>query len=159
MIQFTLKCDQDHRFDSWFQSAEAFEKLKAAGMVTCSVCGSAKVEKALMAPRVQDSRSKATEPAEQVSEPVPAPTSTTGTGPLTGGTSPAEQALAEMRKAVEENSEYVGMNFAQEARDIHNGDAPERAIYGEAKPKEAKELIEDGVPVTPLPFLPGRKTN
>ncbi|MEM6588135.1 MAG: DUF1178 family protein [Pseudomonadota bacterium] len=144
MIQFTLKCDKGHRFDSWFASNAAFEKLQRNGMAVCPVCGSTHVEKALMAPRVRDSKATADVPAER---------------PLTSDPSPAEQAMAEMRRHVEENSEYVGLNFAQEARDIHNGDAPDRAIYGEAKPKEAKALIEEGVPVAPLPFVPGRKSN
>ncbi len=149
MIKFTLKCDQDHRFDSWFASAEAFDKLQASGMVTCAVCGSTKVEKALMAPQVRDSKRKAH----------PVPDNGAHPGPLSAPPNQAEQAMATLRKNIEENSEYVGLNFAQEARDIHNGDAPERAIYGEARPKEAKALIEDGVPVAPLPFVPGRKTN
>ena len=80
-------------------------------------------------------------------------------GALTTPSSPNEIAIAEMRRKIEKNSEYVGMSFAQEARDIHNGDAPERAIYGEAKPQDAKALLEEGVPVAPLPFVPGRKTN
>ena len=143
MIQFTLKCSEDHRFDSWFQSSEAFDKLHAASMVSCAICGSTDVEKAMMAPRVSDSKSRG-------EAPVPA---------LTNSTNPAEQALAELRKKVEENSEYVGLNFAREARDIHDGLSPDRAIYGEAKPEEAKKLIEDGVPVAPLPFTPSRKTN
>ncbi|MDU8928757.1 DUF1178 family protein [Alisedimentitalea sp. MJ-SS2] len=149
MIQFTLKCDKDHRFDSWFQSAEAFDKLKAAGMVSCAVCASTDVEKAIMAPRVRPARSaaKAAVPAE------PSP------GPLSAPASPEEQALAKLKEHVEANSEYVGMEFAREARAMHDGDTPERAIYGEAKPDEAKKLIEDGVPVAPLPFRPGRKTN
>lgn len=67
--------------------------------------------------------------------------------------------IAELRRKVESNSEYVGKNFATEARRIHDGDAPERAIYGEAKPDEARKLIEDGVPVAPLPFMPSRRTN
>lgn len=137
MIQFSLKCTDDHRFDSWFKSSETFEKLLAAGMVSCTVCGSTQVEKALMAPKVRDSKSKA--PSLTPDE--------------------KERALAELKKQVEQNSEYVGMNFAREARDIHEGIAPERAIYGEAKPDEAKKLIEDGVPVAPLPFAPGRKSN
>lgn len=151
MIQFTLKCDKDHRFDSWFASGAAFDTLRASGMVACPVCGSTHVEKALMAPRVRDSKTAQVAQAPEVSDTAP--------GPLSAPASPAEQAMAEMRRKIEDNSEYVGMNFAQEARDIHNGDAPERAIYGEAKPKEAKALIEEGVPVTPLPFVPGRKTN
>ena len=70
-----------------------------------------------------------------------------------------EQAFAAMRKQVEENSDYVGMNFAAEARQMHDGTLPARAIYGEAKPEDARQLIEDGIPVAPLPFLPRRKTN
>lgn len=154
VIQFTLKCDKDHRFNSWFASSAAFDKLQSAGMICCPVCGSSKVEKALMAPSVRDSKKAAPEPKEGDLRDGPP-----REGPLSAPASPAEQAMAEMRRKIEDNSEYVGMNFAQEARDIHNGDAPERAIYGEAKPKEAKALIEDGVPVAPLPFMPGRKTN
>lgn len=142
MISFTLKCEDGHRFDSWFQSSDAFDKLHKAGMVNCAVCGSTKVEKAIMAPRVSDSKSNAERSTA-----------------LTASKHPAEQMLADLRKQVEENSEYVGMNFAREARDIHDGLSPDRAIYGEAKPEEAKKLIEDGVPVAPLPFVPVRKTN
>lgn len=152
MIHFTLKCANDHRFDSWFQSSAAFEKLLTAGMVTCAVCGSDQVEKAIMAPRIHDSRGRATEPTNDVPE---APSKT----PLSAPRSAAEQAIAELRKKVETESEYVGLNFAQEARDMHAGDTPERSIYGEARPEDAAELIEEGIPVTPLPFVPGRKTN
>ena len=150
MIKFTLKCVDDHRFDSWFQSASAFDKLLGAGMVTCAVCGSASVEKTLMAPSVQASRAR----AKKASPETPA-----SGGALTAPASPAEQALAEMRRKIEENSDYVGLNFAREARDIHDGLAPERAIYGEARPEEARKLLEDGVPVAPLPFRPSRKSN
>ena len=140
MIQYTMKCSEDHRFDSWFQSADAFEKLKSAGMIACAVCGSSDVEKAIMAPAVRPARKGAEKPLSQ-----PA--------------SPAEQALARMKKHVEANSDYVGDKFAAEARAMHVGDVPERSIYGEARPEEAKALIEDGVPVTPLPFRPNRKAN
>lgn len=150
MITYTLKCEHGHRFDSWFQSAEAFDKLHAAKMVTCAVCGALGVEKAVMAPRVRPARDAALRPAGQE----PAKT----TGPLSAPASPAEQALAELRKMVEKNSENVGENFAKEARRIHEGDAPERSIYGKAKPDEAKALIEEGIPVAPLPWG-NRKTN
>ena len=70
-----------------------------------------------------------------------------------------EKVLTELRRKVEESSSYVGKNFASEARKIHLGEAPERAIYGEAKLEEAQALIDDGVPVAPLPFVPSRKTN
>jgi len=155
MIKFTLKCEHDHLFDSWFQSAGAYDKLSNAGLVTCAVCGSGDVEKTLMAPRVHDSRSRATAPDTESDT---APDTASGTVPDTAPDT-AEQALRALKKQVEDNSEYVGMNFAREARDIHDGLTPERAIYGEARPDEAKKLIEDGIPVAPLPFIPGRKTN
>ncbi len=154
MINFALKCDQDHRFDSWFQSADAYDTLKAAGMVACPVCGSANVDKAMMAPRLSSGRRSAT-----ADEAAPAPDPAPRPGALSQPASPAEQAMAELRKQIERHSEYVGRNFAAEARSIHAGDSPERPIHGEAKPEEARKLIEEGVPVTPLPFLPGRKTN
>jgi len=152
MIQYVLKCTSDHRFDSWFQSGEAFDKLKAAGMICCSVCGSTDVEKAIMAPRVRPARSAAQPQETDTAEPSARPD-------LSQPASEAERAITALRKKVEENSEYVGTNFAKEARAMHDGDAPERAIYGEAKLDDAKQLIEDGVPVLPLPFMPGRKTN
>ncbi|MDK3019141.1 DUF1178 family protein [Pseudodonghicola flavimaris] len=150
MIQYALKCAEGHTFDSWFQSADAFDKLAGAGMVQCVVCGSTRVEKALMAPRVSHGR--------DTDAPQP-PAAEAPERPLTAPANAAEQALAELKRKIEENSEYVGMNFAEEARAIHEGEAPERPIYGEAKTEEARALIEDGVPVTPLPFLPNRKAN
>ncbi len=134
MICYTLKCADGHSFDSWFQSADAYDKLMAAGLVTCSVCGALGVEKAIMAPQVRTARKS------------------DKAGPLSAPASPAEQALTEIRKQIEENSENVGDNFAVEARAIHDGDAPERSIYGQAKPEEAKALIEDGIDVAPLPW-------
>ena len=78
---------------------------------------------------------------------------------LKSGNSAAEQALKELRKHVEKNSDYVGTDFVKEARDMHEGNTPERSIYGEANPIEAKKLIDEGIPVTPLPFAPKRKSN
>jgi len=136
MIRYTLKCSKDHSFDSWFRNAAAFDDQRAAGLVACAICGSTEVEKTLMAPAVA------------TSEP-----------PLTAHASPVEAAIAALRRQVEENSDYVGMNFAAEARAMHAGDAPERPIHGEARLEEARALIEDGIPVTPLPFLLARKAN
>lgn len=147
MISYTLKCENDHRFDSWFQSADAFDKLLLANMVTCPTCDSASVEKVLMAPRVRTARKAASRP-ELANQ---APLSTPATD--------QERAIAELKSKVEANSEYVGMEFASQARAIHDGEAPERPIYGEAAPEEAMKLLEDGVPVAPLPFTPKRKTN
>lgn len=151
MIQYALKCSEGHTFDSWFKSAEAYDKLAVAGMVTCAVCGNAQVEKAIMTPRVRTARKTQAQPetvppaADEISVATPTPD--------------VEKVLAELRRKVEENSDYVGKEFATEARKMHLGDAPERAIYGEAKPDEARALVEDGVPVAPLPFIPSRKTN
>lgn len=150
MIHYTLKCDQGHCFDSWFQSADAFETLRSAGHLSCSECGSANVEKAIMAPRVTAARDRAT-PAKVRPAPPPA------AGKTTEDT--ARDALAEMKRQVEANATYVGGDFVGEARAQHLGEAPERPIYGEAKPQDAKSLLEDGVPVLPLPFTPTRKTN
>ncbi len=156
MIRYTLKCENDHSFDSWFQSADAFDKLQAAGMNACPDCGSSKVTKSLMAPRVTTARKKAQAPAEPIPVPEPAPAPQK---PLSAPRSEAEAAIARMKAEVEKNSEYVGMSFADEARAMHEGEADARPIWGEAKPEEAKSLIEDGVPVLPLPFTPTRKTN
>lgn len=145
MIRYTLKCDHDHAFESWFASAEAFDKLSAAGMVACTVCGSAKVAKTLMAPAVRPAR-KAVAPEAPHPE-------TAQAAPDPAGI------IAALRRAVEQNSDYVGKDFATEARAMHEGEAPERAIWGEARPDEARALIEDGIEVTPLPFMSPRKTN
>ncbi|GAA6182253.1 DUF1178 family protein [Shimia sp. NS0008-38b] len=158
MINYTLKCSKNHRFDSWFQSADAFDKLKAAGMIECAVCGDTSVTKAMMAPRVRPASKTATPPQTDTQETAPTPVSSTP-NPLSAPASAAEQAMKELRTHVEANSDYVGKDFATEARAMHEGSAPERAIYGEAKLEDAKALIDDGVPVAPLPFNIGRKTN
>ena len=134
MIRFHLKCDQDHEFESWFQSGAAFDKLVAAGMITCTTCGSTKVAKTIMAPAVSTS-SQITAPKQN------------------------EAAIAALREQVESNSDYVGDTFAKQARDMHDGITPERSIYGQANLAEAKKLVDDGIPVVPLPFVPRKKTN
>lgn len=136
MIRYALRCDREHRFDSWFGSSADFERLTAAGLIACSVCGSSAVEKDLMAPRV----------------------ATGAAGALSAPASPAEQALAELRRRVEATSEDVGRDFAAEARRIHEGVSPARPIIGEARSAEARALIDDGIPVAPLPW-PARRTN
>ena len=150
MIRYTLSCGKGHGFESWFQNADAFEALARAGQLACPVCGDAAVEKGLMAPAVAPARRA--EAARAAAE-------AKGKPGLTAPASELEEALAGMRRHVESNSEYVGMNFVAEARAMHEGDAPERSIYGEARPEEARKLMEEGVPVAPLPFLPSRKAN
>lgn len=162
MIKYTLKCDQGHSFESWFQSASAFDSLAAAGHVTCVSCGSATISKSLMAPRVRPARSEAQAPADPQETPQSGEAATQETAQpmaLSAPQSEAEAALSALRKQVEENSEYVGGSFAKQARDMHLGDAPDRSIYGTARPEEAKALIEDGVPVMPLPFIPKENAN
>ncbi|MFU8864656.1 MAG: DUF1178 family protein [Rhodobacterales bacterium] len=149
MIQFTLKCSNNHRFESWFQSSEAYNKLERAGMMTCAICGDATVTKAVMAPRVAQQRSVAQ--AASQTEAMPAPNKE--------GDTAAAQALAALKAHVESTSDYVGTNFVREARAMHEGSAPTRAIYGEAKPEEARRLLADGVPIAALPFVPKRNTN
>lgn len=145
MIRYSLKCEAGHGFDSWFKGDEAFSALKAAGQVACPVCGATMVEKDLMAPAVR--------PARKADAAAPARPDLKAPG------SDLEEKIAALRRQIEENSEYVGMNFAAEARAIHAGDAPERTIHGEAKPAEARAMLEEGLPVAPLPFLPARKVN
>ncbi|MEL6914183.1 MAG: DUF1178 family protein [Pseudomonadota bacterium] len=138
MIRYTLKCREGHAFESWFSTAEGYEELRAAGHVTCAVCGSAEVEKSLMAPAVSA-------PAEAAS--------------LKAAASPQEVALKKFKAHLDKNSDYVGRDFATRARAMHDGTEPDRAIHGEASFEEAKSLVEDGVPVTPLPFQSPRRTN
>jgi hypothetical protein len=148
MIRYSLKCAAEHSFDSWFQSATAFDALAAAGHVTCPNCGSADISKTLMAPAVTPARKSASNSAMPSLE-----------KPLSTPANPQEQALAALKAEVEANSDYVGKSFVAEARKMHEGTAPPRAIHGEARLDEAKKLVEDGVPVMPLPFLPPRKLN
>lgn len=145
MIRYALKCENGHDFDSWFASVEASDGLIASGLVSCIHCGSPQVEKSLMAPAVSH--------APKAADAAPAPK------PLSSPQSPMEKALTALRKEIESKSEYVGKRFVTEARAMHEGAAPERPIFGEAKVEEAKALIDDGIPVSPLPFLPPRKTN
>ncbi|MEM7489380.1 MAG: DUF1178 family protein [Pseudomonadota bacterium] len=139
MIRYSLKCAEGHAFDSWFASADAYDVLAAKGMVSCMVCGGTEVEKALMAPKV-------------------------GTGeiahrPLAAPASEIEAKVAALRAKVETEAIYVGGRFAEEARKIHASDDPAKPIWGEANLAEAKGLLEDGIPVAPLPFGPKAKTN
>ncbi len=140
MIRYTLRCENGHDFDGWFRSSESFETMRQADQVACAACGSQRVEKTLMAPSVPRDSDRAPRP-------------------LTGPRNPAEVLLKKMREHVERNSDYVGLRFADEARAMHEGRSAHRSIHGEARPEDAKKLIEDGVPVAPLPFIPRQKAN
>lgn len=139
MIKFSLRCAQGHDFESWFQSGDAYDALRARGLVTCAVCNSTSVEKNLMAPSIAKAADK--------------------NGPKSTAADQMAEKIQRLRAEIEANSDYVGDRFASEARAMYLGDTPGRPIHGEAKPEEAKALIEDGVPVLPLPFVPSRKTN
>lgn len=147
MIRYALHCPEGHRFESWFRDAAAFDALAAGGQVVCPDCGSTRVEKSLMAPRVRPARDAAV--AAKTPE---------DAHPLAPETD-HERALAALKRKVETEADYVGLSFAREARAMHDGETPARPIYGEAKPADAISLIEDGVPVAPLPFAPTRKVN
>lgn len=137
MIQYTLSCDNAHRFDAWFKSASAFEEQQAREVVTCPVCMSTKVEKALMAPAVSRSGS------DKV--------------PLSAGhpdIARLREAMIALRKKVTSEADYVGDKFAEEARKIHFEEVDPRGIYGEATRDEVMELIDDGVDFLPLPNIP-----
>ncbi|MBN9432940.1 MAG: DUF1178 family protein [Bosea sp.] len=141
MIRYDLLCDNGHAFDGWFRDAAAYDKAHGAGAVGCTVCGSTKVEKALMAPAVRAARSKETQQPVRVAAP-----------------DPRQQMLAEMlrkvRAEVEANADYVGPRFAEEARRIHYGEVEAHGIYGEASIADAQALAEEGIEVYPLPALP-----
>jgi hypothetical protein len=136
MIRYDLTCDKGHDFDGWFRDSAAYDDQAARGLVSCSVCGSAKVEKQLMAPGIPaKSNRKDDAPAKQLVS-----------GPVDPRLAMMMQMVREMRKHVAENAEYVGTKFAEEARKIHYEEVEARGIYGEASPDEAK--------AHPLPRLP-----
>jgi hypothetical protein len=165
MIRYSLRCERDHSFESWFQDSGAYDSQVKRKLVSCPVCGSAKVEKAIMAPRL--ARAEAAAPAEALPMPLPAmPASLPAPQPplpAPGKTpvaimSPQERELRkklkELREHVTKNADYVGPRFPEQARKIHYGEVEHRSIYGEASPDEAKALHEEGIEFHPLPILP-----
>ena len=157
MIHYALVCEQGHGFDSWFQDSAAFDKQAKRGLVTCPHCGSAKVEKAIMAPRISSSK-KRKAPAE-VSEPVtPAPTpEKTPVAMISPQEHEFRAKLKELREHLTKNADNVGPKFPEEARKMHYGEIEHRSIYGEASPKDAKDLAEEGIEFHPLPILPDER--
>ena len=142
MIVFDLSCGSGHVFEAWFGSSADFEEQRGRGLVACPICGVSEVEKAVMAPNVAPKGNRATASLPMRSG---------------GDKDPAEMkailvALAKAQAKLLEGSEHVGARFASEARAMQDGDAAERPIHGQATLEEAKSLIEDGVPVMPLPL-------
>ena len=139
MIRYALLCEHGHDFEGWFGASADYDDQHARGLLECPVCGSKAVRKAIMAPAVA------------------------GTKAQRGEESPPRnhemmmQAAQAVRQHVEDNFDYVGDAFAGEARAIHEGRSEERGIYGEASGSEVKKLIEDGVPIAPLPPVAPKK--
>lgn len=144
MIRYTLTCDNAHQFDSWFADAATFAKLQEANRISCAVCNSSRIDKALMAPNIRRDPGPSAPPPESKQ---------------LATTNEQERLLAELRQQIETNSEYVGLRFAAEARRIHEGESPERTIHGEASIADAEGLIEDGIRIAPLPFISRRRQN
>ena len=144
MITYNLACAEGHEFEGWFKDSAAYDAQEAGSALSCPICGNAHVRKAIMAPAVKNSITKAKGRADV------AP-------PKAGKTNPQEmrQFMAGYRKFIEENADYVGSRFPEEARKIHYGEAEERHIYGESTVGEAIELIEEGITIAPVPPDPG----
>lgn len=158
MIKYALICDQAHDFESWFATSASFEEQARRGFVSCPVCNSIKVERAIMAPHVaRTDRGKtlieaappSAGPAVAAMAPEAAPVALMGEKEIA-----LRQMLAELHRQVAENAEHVGKRFAEEALKIHHGESDSRAIYGEASLEDARMLHEEGVEFLPLPRLP-----
>jgi hypothetical protein len=146
MIHYQLRCPSGHAFDGWFNDSTGFEKQAKRGLVECPVCGDTKVERALMAPMLPKKGNQKPDPV-----PVKAPAKTVVPDKL-----PAEvrALLHRIRDEVERNADYVGPEFVDEARRIHNGESDARAIYGEASEADAEALADDGIEIARIPWLP-----
>src|ERR1700716_1713767 len=163
MIRYSLRCERGHAFESWFQSSSAYETQEKRKLVNCPACGSAKVERAIMAPQIvskkgRDNRESAKDNARENSMPAAAATpdvAAAGSTPLMMAQERELRAkLKELRDHIVKNADNVGERFPNEARKMHYGDIEHRPIYGEASSDEARSLIEEGVEVSPLPVLP-----
>lgn len=140
MILYQLRCSDGHEFEAWFRDAATYDKQSARHDVTCPICGTDEVSKAPMAPRLSKGAAKQS-PKETHSQKM---------------VERIFQAAEKMRKHVEENCEYVGQRFSEEARRIHYGESEERGIYGEATDREAAELSDEGVEVHQVPWIQRR---
>ncbi|CCD99163.1 DUF1178 family protein [Bradyrhizobium sp. STM 3809] len=156
MIRYALRCERDHTFESWFQSSSAYESQVKRKLVECPTCGSTKVEKAIMAPRIVSKKGREAVPAPAAPAPVPTqevippgPTSL-----LMAQERELRAKLKELRDHIVKNADDVGERFPTEARKMHYGETEHRPIYGEASLDEARELIEEGIEVAPIPVLP-----
>ncbi|MCB1478284.1 MAG: DUF1178 family protein [Rhodobiaceae bacterium] len=154
MIRYALCCGNGHDFEAWFSGSADFDAQAARGLVGCAVCGSTDVHKALMAPSVK--RTDRGRGSQEISNDAPEVSAQYPVAAAAGPGMPEQvrDALRQLRKAVVENSDYVGPGFVEEARKIHYGEAPVRGIYGEASADDTRALEEEGIEVYPLPHLP-----
>ncbi|MBI3453751.1 MAG: DUF1178 family protein [Rhodospirillales bacterium] len=156
MIVFSLKCHKGHVFESWFRDGATYERQRKRGHVACAICGSVKVDKAPMAPRIA-SRKNAPAPERApdngTTQPVPV-----SNDPAAAKASAMMKALGELRQQVEKNCDYVGDKFSEEARKIHYGETDKRNIYGETSEAEAHDLAEEGVEFARIPWTPRRNS-
>ena len=161
MIRYSLACERGHEFESWFANSSAYDKQAKRGLVACPMCGSSKVEKAIMAPRLtRGEKSIDVPPAAPAPAAAPTAPAPQGAEPV-AMISPQERELRaklkELRDHLVKNAENVGRKFPEQARRMHYGQIEHRSIYGEASPQEAKELHEEGNEVQPLPILPAER--
>jgi len=154
MIRYTLRCEREHTFESWFQDSAAYDSQAKRRLVSCPVCDSVKIEKAIMAPRIVGKKGRErAEPAPAHARAADAPAP--GATPLMMAQERELRAkIKELRDHIVKNADNVGEKFPNEARKMHYGEIEHRPIYGEASPEEAKSLIDEGVEVSPLPVLP-----
>lgn len=155
MIRFALRCAGGHQFESWFQNGSAFDSQAAAGLVSCPVCQSSAVSKAIMAPSLAR---RDREEVCAVGQQAPAEASPEASAPVpmfNAADGEVRKMVVELRKRILETSDDLGPKFAEEALKIHHGLVPDRPIHGQASFEEARTLIEEGVKIMPLPRLPG----
>jgi hypothetical protein len=155
MIHYDLRCGSGHEFDSWFKDSEGYEKQAKAGFVQCPVCGTTEVAKQLMAPAIPKKGRARVKEAPAPSAEAPAASAATRNQAAAGPVPAQVMALLQrMRSEVEKHCDYVGPEFAEEARKIHRGESDRRGIYGEANDADADALREEGIEVARLPWVP-----
>jgi len=156
MIHYDLRCSAGHEFDGWFKDSEAFAKQAKAGFVQCPVCGGTEVSKQLMAPAIPKKGRTRAKDVPPPTVPAPAAPAAQATTQAAGGPVPAQVValLQRMRAEVERHCDYVGKEFAEEARKIHRGESDSRGIYGEASEADAEALREEGIEVARIPWVP-----
>jgi hypothetical protein len=143
MIHYDLICDQGHEFDGWFSNSAAYDTQAERGLVACTHCGSAKVQKQIMAPGIPAKSNRKSGAPQRMAA-----------GPIDPRMAAMMQMMRDYRKHVETHAENVGDKFAEEARKIHYNETEARGIYGNASSDDAKALIEEGIEVHPIPVLP-----